>query len=264
MRRGDASFRWGGAATAKWGLPSFPFWGGAGPIAWRQATTAIRGLGRLALVALIFIPVMIGPLFARGDEENKFKMLFAAGAMVVWLSMFITTLIPFDFRADLDRMDVLKTLPLPAWKIVVGQLLTPIIIMYIIQATCLIALWLALEFEIWAVAAALIVALPLNLLLFGLDNLLFLWFPSRMFATQPGDFTALGRNVLILLAKFIVLGCAGGAAAGLGYFTLLMSGGQLVAALAVAWIVLAIFAVAIIPLAALAFRSFDVSRDMPA
>jgi hypothetical protein len=279
MRRGEAvSLLWGSAATARWGLPSFPFWGGAGPIAWRQATTAIRSLGRLALVALVFIPVMIGPLFTQGNEENSLTMFLAVAGLLMWLSMLLTTLIPFDFRADLDRMDVLKTLPLPAWRLVFGQLLAPILIMYIIQASCLVAFWLALDFANWAVLSGLCFAVPLNVLLFGLDNLLFLWFPSRMFATRPGDFTALGRNVLILLTKMMVLGCAAVAAGALGFFTWWVSGSlsakadslsgtvdsPLIAGLIVAWIVLAVFAVAVIPLAAVAFRNFDVSRDMPA
>src|SRR5262249_28861927 len=154
----------------RWGLPSFPFWGGAGPIAWRQATTAIRSLGRLALVALVFLPVMIGPLFTTGKEEDSLKTFSLVGGVLVWLIMVLTTLVPFDFRADLDRMDVLKTLPLAEWRIVVGQLLAPILIMYIIQASCLIAFWVALDFEAWAVLTGLCFAVPLNVLLFGLDN----------------------------------------------------------------------------------------------
>ena len=265
MRRGEAvSLHWRDSEKAAWGLPELPYWGGAGPMVWRQATTAIRSLGRLALLVLVFAPVMIGPMFARsqgGDAQSAFTLV---ASLLAWLSMLMTTLVPFDFRGDLDRMEVLKMLPVRPWRMALGQLLTPILILYVIQAVCLIAFGVLLNLDGEAVLAGLAFAMPINLLLFGLDNLLFLWFPSRIFAANPGDFTALGRNVIILMAKMVVLGAAGAAAGGLGLLVWWLTGYHLPIGLAVGWVVLSLFALAMIPLVGMAFGNFDVSRDLPA
>jgi hypothetical protein len=265
IRRGEAvTISWSDPGKARWGLPSFPFWGGVGPIAWRQTTTALRSLGRLAIVVLILAPVMIGPMFTGDRRRSSFEEFTFVAGMLAWLSMLLTTLVPFDFRGDLDRMEVLKTLPIPAWRVVVGQLIAPILILGTLQLICLVSFVAAMDLGNRLLVWGVLFLLPLNFLLFGLDNLLFLWFPSRIFATNPGDFQALGRNVLILLVKMVVMvgaGLLGGAA---GWLVWYLTGGQLDAALLAGWIILVMFAAILVPLAAIAFRNFDVSRDMPA
>jgi putative Ca2+/H+ antiporter (TMEM165/GDT1 family) len=265
MRRGEAvSLHWTGSSTARWGLPAFPWWGGAGPIAWRQMTTALRSLGRLAIVVMVLLPVMIGPMMADNRKEDSMPVVALMGSLLVWLSLLLTTLVPFDFRGDLDRMDVLKTLPLPAWRVALGQLLTPVLILELLQAVTVLVCWICLPLGPAILFWGLAFTVPLNFLLFGLDNLLFLWFPSRIWATSPGDFQALGRNVLIILTKMVVLGvvalvsfCGGW----LGYF---LSGNELPVGLAVSWLMLSICSALIVPMVAMAFRIFDVSSDMPA
>jgi hypothetical protein len=105
---------------------------------------------------------------------------------------------------------------------------------------------------------------PFNFFLFGLENFLFLLFPMRIMATNPGDFQALGRNVLFMIAKFLGLGIvvafAGGAAL-LAYF---VTGGSMFFTLFAAWLVLLICAAITVPLVAMAFTMFDVGRDIPA
>ncbi len=52
MRRLGVGAHRGGKAY--FGLPMAPWWGGVGPIFWRQMTTASRGAGRLVLAAATF------------------------------------------------------------------------------------------------------------------------------------------------------------------------------------------------------------------
>jgi hypothetical protein len=263
MRRGEAmSLHWSGSDKARWGLPMFPGWGGMGPVAWRQMTTALRSLGRLAFIILVFAPMVLTPLFANKPGHPLDTLVFVM-AMLTWLSMFLTTLVPFDFRGDVERMEVLKTLPVPAWRLVVGQMLAPIFILGLLQSLCLIALWAGglLSARLFLVGVAF--ALPLNLLLFGLDNLIFLWFPSRTFAVNPGDFQALGRNVVMLIGKMLVLTAAVAATVGLGFLGHALTR-SLEVAFVTGWVVLTAFAVTTVPLMALAFEGFDVSRDLPA
>src|SRR5205807_1771367 len=116
-------------------------------------------------------------------------------------------------------------------------------------------------------------AVPFNFLLFAMENLFFLLFPTRLAAATPGDFQALGRNVLFLLAKMLVLTLVLFLAALAGVVAWLATGGTLVngqltggsatAAWLAGWPVVALCGTALLPLIAYAFHAFDVGRDTP-
>ncbi len=57
----------------------------------------------------------------------------------------------------------------------------------------------------------------MNLLLVEVENLYFLWFPARWVPGGTGDFQAMGRQLLLMMAKVVfLLGLVAGVAAGLG------------------------------------------------
>ncbi len=107
----------------------------------------------------------------------------------------------------------------------------------------------------------------MNLLLFGIENLLFLWYPSPPVAAMAGNYQMMGRNVLLMLAKFLIMGLIGGITGlvvALVYLLMqLVQGPSLLASLTVAWLLISGFAIGLVPLVALAFRRFDVAQDMP-
>jgi hypothetical protein len=92
---------------------------------------------------------------------------------------------------------------------------------------------------------------------------MFLWFPSRLMPSTPADFQMMGRQMLVVLAKFLIMGLAVGMAAALGVVVYLVAGESLLLAVAAGWVMLALGAAALVPLLALAFRNFDVARDTP-
>ncbi len=249
------------SGTVRLSLPALPWWGGIGPTLWRQMTTAMRGLGRLIVVVSILGLLLGLPLMGGLREEGELAPKLAG--LLPWLTVFLTTLVPFDFRGDLDRMAFLKTLPIPAWRLAIGQLLTPVLLITGVQ-WLLLAVVFAFEpgSAPWLVALTAF-ALPFNFLLFALENLFFLLFPMRLVAASPGDFQALGRNVLFLMAKmaFLLVVSLLAAAVGLlvGWLTRSVAAG-----VAAAWPVVVLSGAALVPLVALAFRAFDVSRDTPA
>src|SRR5262249_46056673 len=105
---------------------------------------------------------------------------------------------------------------------------------------------------------------PINFLLFALDNLLFLLFPTRLMAATPGDFQALGRNVLFMVAKMTALIVVVLAAWLVGLAAYFLAGGSVVIGFIAAWPVVAGCAAALVPFVAWAFVLFDVGRDTPA
>lgn len=254
------------AGTARLSLPLLPWLGGIGPLAWRQLTTAARGADRLLLL-LIILGVAIGaPMLAtlRDEQENAVLVL---APVALWLTLFLTTLLPFDFRGDIDRVALLKTLPLPSWRLAIGQLLAPVLLMTALQCVGLaVVAWTSPPSD-WLVPACLACVAyvpPINFLLFALDNLLFLLFPTRLMAATPGDFQALGRNVLFLVAKVTVLFMVGLGAGIVGGVVYVVFDESLLLAALAAWPVVVLSAAALVPLVAWAFTIFDVGRDTPA
>jgi hypothetical protein len=243
-----------------------PWLGGVGPLAWRQLTTALRGADRLILLLLILGSALLAPaLTSLRDEGENFLLIL--GPVAVWLTLFLTTLLPFDFRGDIDRLAFLKTLPLSPWRLTLGQLFAPVLMMTLLQWIGLaVVVWVAPPRD-WLLAGCLTSAafvVPINLLLFALDNLLFLLFPTRLMAASPGDFQALGRNVLLMVAKGIAVIVVSTAAAVAGLLAYALTGGNAAMVVLAAWLVVLVFAAALVPLVAWAFTMFDVGRDTPA
>jgi hypothetical protein len=249
------------AARPRFNIPALPYLGGVGPIFWRQLTAAVRGVGRLLVVLIVLGAVLAVPLLApAADNPRMFLFLL----MAAWMSIFLTTLVPFDFRGDIDRIAVLRALPIRPWCVALGQLLTPVLLLTVVE-------WLLLAFVAvaWPVRPLDLLACAayvpvVNFLLVAMDNLLFLLFPVRLMAATPGDFQSLGRNVLLSLGKVIGLSvvlAVAGVAGAIGYG---LTHGNLWVGVACAWPVVLLAGATLVPLIAWAFVMFDVGRDVPA
>ena len=59
----------------------------------------------------------------------------------------------------------------------------------------------------WLLMGALLV-LPINLLLFGVDKLVFYIYPTRMAKGAPGDFQNAGKQMIFMAFKMLILGAA--------------------------------------------------------
>jgi hypothetical protein len=266
--------RSGGAAAAvlgrpgkrRFSLPALPWFGGAGPVAWRQLTAVPRSRSSLAIVFLL-IPLVIIPLLqtSEADSGRGSAISVTLSIQVFVMTFFLTPLLAFDFRGDIERMEVLRTLPIASSALVVGQLLTPVFILSAIQWIDLAVITLALQrpdvLRGAFVAAAL--ALPFNFFLVGVDNLLFLLFPTRLVATV-GDFQVYGRQLLLQLAKLFLIGLAVGITVVLAVPAYFLFGQSLWAAGTIAGFTFLGFGIGIVPLVAMAFRRFDVTRIAPA
>jgi ABC-2 type transport system permease protein len=263
----------GGAAPpgkVRFTLPMLPSLGGVGTLCWRQLTTTLRMPGRLFVVVMMFFAVLVVSQAVNLPQEFGTLTAVLAGAIVLGTAIFLTALIPFDFRGDVDRIALLKTLPIPPWRVALGQVLAPVVIVTAVQWLVLLAVY------VWGLGGPRrpgtlqpgtvlllcgLFAVPVNGLLFSLENLLFLLFPTRVLANNPADFQATGRNILLTLAKVTVLG---------GVFLLAVLMGGLVSLFfpilgcVVAWVTIALFTAPLLPLIGWAFTIYDVSRDTPA
>lgn len=259
-RRGGSAVVWNRAA--RWRIAPLPRLGGAGPIIWRQLTSALRTSKGLFMVLAIGIAVIAAIAFFI-DAEHYGAALAGSIGPSVFLTFFLVTMTRFDFRSDLDQLEWLKMLPISANALAAGQVLTPVLVLTAVQWTILMALAIGFGMvHIILLIAAFFV--PLNVMLVGLENVLFLLYPVRQMTPSMGDLQAVGRNMVLFLVRLVVLAIWGGLGAGLGAAVMYLAGGSLAAFLITMWIVLAATSLAVVPATAMAFRRFDVSVHMPA
>ena len=240
-------------------LPRLPRFGGAGPIAWRQLTTAARQ-SRAVVLVLTGVCVALGPaLYAVGAAERGRPAALLIATLFCVNFVFANAL-RFDFRGDLDQLDVLKSLPLRPTAIVVAQLVAPTLVLTLCQTGLFLGAGWFLPLEPRLVLAGPFLAAPLNALLFAIENLLFLVFPVRTWATSAGDLQGVGRRMTTFLAKssILMVGCTIATTVGLivgresPFLFLVATSG-----------VLALETLALLPLMMAAFRRLDPSSYAP-
>jgi hypothetical protein len=242
---------------------------GAGPIAWRQMTTAMRNSRGLFFILLI-LAISVGPLILSHHAEEAAKhpgdpVSSMTGGLVIamgWITLVVAAWLRFDFRGDLDLLDYLKSLPISANAISAGQLITPVLMLticdwIIIGSVAVIAR--RVDFMLASVAA---LCLPFNGLLFGVENFIFLLFPTRA-AANPADLQGYGRQILMLFAKGGILVLTAGVAGAVGVIAFYFLGAPRVLAVAISGVLLCGLAAATVPVVAWAYTRFDVSGDLP-
>ncbi len=262
MRSAGSSFQFIAPAKGLFSLPSLPWWGGFGPIAWRQLLAAVRSVKGLLLYLCFFGALLLWPFLFHNAGRGLTDLLGdKTPALIIMATLFISSMIAFDFRADIDRMEVLRSMPIPPYGLALGQLVTPVILATIVQlflVAFLGAVWRGLG-PLTLIGVIFIV--PFNVLLFGVDNLLFLWFPTRFIPT-PGDFLLMGQQLLVSVVRCLTLSLMlilAGLPAGLVHFL----GGNVFAALFAAWLGLASVAMGLVWVVAQAFCRFDVAKSTP-
>ena len=182
-----------------WHLPQGFLPGCGGAVVWRQMV----GLNRYRTGALMaFLPPAILaaiPLFMTQLDEQTAVVNFLGG-LTFYSFLLLPSALKFDFRRDYDHLLLLKMLPVPAWKVVLGQLTTPVLATTAFQYLMLALAVLVRGMDHAILCAALISFPVMNLAIYGWENLLFLLFPQRL--KQEGIEVFL-RTTVIFTAKGI-------------------------------------------------------------
>jgi hypothetical protein len=159
-------------------LRRIPCWGGAGALLWRQLVGARRHWGSLLTAMIAPSVIACAPCFVIADPEVAF--LATTGTLAFYTFLLLPTALRFDFRRDLDRLATLKGLPITPAAATIGQTLAPVLIATLFQSAVLAFAIAARSLPPQQLFTAMLVMIPLNVLVFGLDNLIFLLYPYRM------------------------------------------------------------------------------------
>ncbi len=182
-------------------IPHVRWYGGSGPLAWRQTIGAYRYVGSLLIAlgvaaGMSFMPVLVfsNPIIA---------ILNVVGSLAFYTFLLLPTSLKFDFRRDIDRLSLLKTLPIRPLSLVLGQLATPVLMATLMQLLVLGLAALVHPVGPGLLVFAMLLLFSCNVLIFALDNLIFLLYPFRV--GQEGLDVFL-RTTLTFTGKGVIFG----------------------------------------------------------
>ena len=195
------------------------------------------------------------------------RTAMGAAPILSSMAMFLVILFPqmmrFDFRGDVDHLDDLKSLPISFRAIALAELAVPTALFATLALVLAMSggLWFGLPLTSMAMIAFAIPPLALGIL--ALENFVFLLLPTRLFVPgQGGTLFFSGRRMLLMLLRLVLFTVGGGVGASVAWIGWWITGSMTIAYLA-AWSVAVVLALLLTEAAARAFRSFDVSLDMP-
>jgi ABC-2 type transport system permease protein len=168
-------------------------------------------------IMLIVVFAVLGFGLSGVRHDQNFSVL-AAIITVIALSYSLLLgpqLLRLDFRHDLPRADVLKTLPLRGWQIALGEILAPVVLLIAFQwlillvGTGLILYLSGKQTALFlAIAAGAAVLLPvLDVLLLIVPNAAVLLFPSWIQTGKDSarGIEATGQRLIFALGQMLVL-----------------------------------------------------------
>ncbi|HEY7767613.1 putative ABC exporter domain-containing protein [Longimicrobium sp.] len=247
-------------------VPSFGFLGTAAPLARRHGYELGRAprplLGLAFSAGLAFFYSIVLP-WTSDYASTPRPLGVALVVMVAVFAVLGSGSLNLDFRRDAERIAFLRSLPLRPRAVAVAQVFTPAAILTLASLLLLVGTALSVRWHVrpMMLLLAMLLAGPISWICVGLENWLFLLFPTRVTpaGTEQNSFS--GRLFLKTLTKlmllFVVVGLAllaavpgrmvAGRAGGVSASVLVV----LAACWAATWLV------------ARAFRGFDLAVDNP-
>ena len=166
--------------------------------------------------------IVIGvPWVARHDASGAFTAIISVSSAIFigYALMLGPQLARQDLRSDLPNSDILKTYPLTGWQILLGETLTPVVILTGLVWLALLAAALALEpraatlvwltpgFRLIATLCAAATVPVLCALQLIIPNAAALLFPAWFQATRQrgGGIDVMGQRLIFVFGQFIVI-----------------------------------------------------------
>ncbi|GAB5402103.1 MAG: hypothetical protein Aurels2KO_03340 [Aureliella sp.] len=182
---------------------------GTGPlaaVAWMQVTHSVRILPRYLLSTAAILGMVVIILFSVGNRS------FAGDNATIWLiaatlyaDFLVLLQLPVGMLGPLAQREMLKAMPISAWKVAVGQLAGPLSQLVALNSLILIAfIGFAPQHAGDAVSAA-ISAVPGAVLIAANVNLLAVWGILKPKAMQQRDALAAGRALVSVWVFFATL-----------------------------------------------------------
>jgi hypothetical protein len=254
--------------AATWRIPWLFGRGPLGAIAWRKcAGMARKAKGALwvSLIALGFITLFASQIVDGPPEEEA---LYTPSLIALLGTVYLCSGLRFDFREELDSMDVIRAWPLAPARVFLASLLPEVVLVsLLVMATILIQALLAGGPS--TMLLGVLACVPFFVFTWvALDNVVFLFAPVRLVPGQDGFVQNAGRRMIqasLLLLAFLVFTATGTGGFLGGYLGVIALGGSEMAARAAGLAGLLAVLLAgdalLVLLGGAVLRRFDVARD---
>lgn len=234
-----------------------------GAVVWRQCVGAYR-YGTGVLLALVPPAILAAMPLLMTRLSDRMAVVNFLGGLVFYSFLLLPSAMKFDFRRDYSHLLLLKMLPLSPWRVVVGQMITPILITTFFQYAMLGVACAIRGMETGILTAALLSFPAMNFAVYGWENLMFLIFPQKLkqegvevFLRTTVIFTAKGLTcAIVFLLLFLWAMVSAEMARGLGQFIPVLADRRLVFGIGV-WCSISALGLLMTILAARQFRSLD-------
>ncbi len=177
---------------------------------------------RVWLITLSCVVSFVVGTSSAGNSSGfaGFQAIVASvSGMLLFMSLLLgAQMVRQDFRSDLPQMDLLKSLPMPSWQIVLGQLLAPVVILGALQWLLLAVLigstlggvFVRSPLLMWRWPAAISAALllpALDAMVLLLPNTIALLFPAWAGTSQGrgGGIEVMGQRLIFGLGLVLTL-----------------------------------------------------------
>lgn len=197
-------------SAAGWRVPWIFGRGPFGALAWRKVGTILRkARGTLLISGALTLVVTIGTLFLFDDVVPS-SALVSSIAIAGFGTIYLCSGLRFDFREDLDRMDVVRSWPMAPWRVFLATILPEVVLVAaLLSIAIVVRVAIAGHFPP-AVAIVLMCLFPVALGWVSIDNSVFLLSPVRTTPGQEGLLQQAGRSLMLMLLRLISVGLAGG------------------------------------------------------
>ncbi len=270
VRRGAFGASGGVASkrTLGWNLPWIFGRGGFGAIAWLKLASIVRKARGTLLVSAGVVALVTMMMTLAFDGSTATEVIAGAAMLAVIGTFYLCAGLRFDFRTDLELMEQIKAWPVRPTLVFLATLLPEVLLVSgALYAGILLRAVLTSAFHP-AIFAVLALQPLVTFAWVALDNAVFLFSPVRYSPGQEGALQHMGRSVVLMLLRLVLLGIvavvAGGPAV-LAYYvvngsfdydeTALWIGG------AVGWTCLLAVDALLVLLGGLMLQRFDVARD---
>ena len=168
--------------------------GGITAVAWWQSIPLLRILPRYLAFTLIVLGILIVvPAMVDASSMSGTSGVIWLAGLSLYGDFLLLLQLPVGFLGPSTQREMLKTLPGPTWRIVVGQLLGPLIpvgLIHLLTITLFNFLFPIPAIYLWITALALV---PAAILIVANVNLLGIWGFVQPRALQQRDLLAAGR-----------------------------------------------------------------------
>ncbi len=269
-RGGGAAAGRASARAALWRVPWLFGRSPAGAIAWRKTAAIVRkakGAFWVSVLALLFISAFSTLAIPDGEEQVKAQWTPVLFALLG--TFYLCAGLRFDFREELERMEVIRAWPLAPAGVFLATLLPEVVVVSVLLSGAVLLQALLLS-RLHPVLLGIVPCLPFLVLSWvALDNAVFLFAPVRVVPGHEGALQNAGRGLLLMFVRMLFLGLVlflgGGAALAAGFGTRELLGWSTTASAAAAFAVLALALAALdlflIWLGGQVLQRFDVARD---